>query len=175
VQGNPYGPGAPRLEDAGMPAAAALAGIGAARFALTATGDDCITETPTSWQADCAFEGYTLIGQATKSGDTWTFDVTMTYTAQNSMVITWSGEVTSNEAVLQGRVTARWTYSDGTSSLQWDWDSGFDLALADGCPVGGSAESTWTWRPQSGQGAGSVYQLDVSAEFGPTCGDVRFY
>jgi hypothetical protein len=125
----------------------------------------------------CTFTNYssgasTINGSITSSGDTYTFDITMTLNVGFNYSLTQSGSVTATDTTLDGDISTSWTIEvdasqmTGGASISGDGqvDVTFDLGLEAGCVASGTmsvnGHSTLSAGSQGGSGS---YSLSASA------------
>lgn len=140
----------------------------------------------------CQFDGcstedgsMTIDGSIDVSGDTYSFDVSLTQqygtedtSTENAM--TTSGEITITATLIEGHVAGEvdtvlsYSDEDGTTRITawFDWSLGANEIARDpsGCPVGGSLDASVSAEAQSG-GRDVDYSGSGTVSFGPACGD----
>jgi hypothetical protein len=136
---------------------------------------------------DCAAEdgSWTIDGSIEVSGESFSFDVSMTqhYASDSSSSdtdMTTSGEVTIGADAIDGHIAGEIDTDvssideDGTTTvsawLDWDLDAARVALDVNRCPVGGSLDASVSAEAASG-GRDADYNGSGTVVFGPACGD----
>lgn len=140
----------------------------------------------------CQFDGcatedgsMTIDGSIDVSGDTYSFDVSLTQSygtedTSTETAMTTSGEITITATLIDGHVAGEvetvlsFSDEDGESRISawFEWSLAADQIARDpsGCPVGGSLDASVSAEASSG-GRDADYSGSGTVTFGPACGD----
>ena len=147
-----------------------------------ASPEGCVCDESGCTFTECGDEAGTWVinGSIQKSGDTYTFDYSMT-TNQVGFAWNWAteGEITISATEIDGSMSSQGdgTYDDGQGNSyesSWDWDLTANAIQLDGtgCAVGGSMDASVDY---DGTVNGQAYSYSGSATvtFGPACGQAQ--
>jgi hypothetical protein len=147
-----------------------------------ASPEGCVCDESGCTFTDCGDAGGTweIDGSISKSGDTYTFDYTMSF---NQVGYQWTfdteGELTISATLIDGDLSSDGdgTFDDGQGNSyesSWGWDmTANDITLdGTGCAVGGSMDASVDY---SGTVNGQSYSYsgDATVSFGPGCGQAQ--
>ena len=131
----------------------------------------CVTTDGTLITYDnCDFGGVVLDGTASQSGDHVEVDVTTSMTdPEFSLDANLGVSLTINDQVIVGHLssTAKMTFAEVGGPITSSLSAEFDVALDNGCPIGGFIEIN-----MSASAQGQSESVWVKADYGPACGDV---
>jgi hypothetical protein len=139
-------------------------------------GDGCITSSgDTITYNNCTWLYGRIDGWITVSGNHLSFDLEVDYGDTGfNYTLNMDGSVDVSDTRVVGNFNYVIDANYNGSVLSYRLDGDFDVALVDGCAVGGFLEIHGS---VSASNAGSSGGWDgwVRAEFGPSCGQVRIY
>jgi hypothetical protein len=143
----------------------------------SALGDECIVVTDdTVTYNDCTWLYGRIDGWITVRGDHLSFDLQLDYGDTSfDYTIRMDGSVEVSETRVVGNFDYEIDASFGGSVVQYELDGDFDVALAEGCPVGGYLEIHGSVSATSNAGSSGGWDGWVRAEYGPSCGQVRIF
>jgi hypothetical protein len=158
-----------------MHAPAIAVAIGVADTA-SALGDDCISATAdTVTYNNCTWLYGRIDGWITVRGDHLSFDLDVVYEDTGfDFSIKMDGSIDVSDTQIVGNFSYDFDANYDGSVVEYNLDGEFDVALSDGCAIGGFLEINGRITASAGGSSGG-WDGWVRAEFGPTCGQVRVY
>lgn len=147
------------VASAGNSAAVVAGNADAAYEGENSDVEACVTETANSvtWN-NCNFNGYTLNGSITKSGDTLDLDLDIAFA---SVTVSFTGSLTVTATLVDGDFSVTSTVANQGFTLDVTFDQ---VVLTGGCPTSGTIFVD--------PSLSSAQIRSVLVEFGPNCGDV---
>ncbi|QQR89133.1 MAG: hypothetical protein IPJ88_13055 [Myxococcales bacterium] len=142
--------------------------------AFFAKGDfpDCVTNASgTVTYNDCSVNGiYTIDGTLEVSATGFTSNLTISSDLGGSSTsITMTGSLTLSDTEISGSVNQTVAINAGGNTLDYTINADYDITLSDGCATAGTLKVDGNWSTGT---SGGDYDLNITATFGPTCGDV---
>jgi hypothetical protein len=126
---------------------------------------------------DCGGQGFKFNGTISRTGDTWTFDLTAEFGTGMGLKFTWSfsGEITVTETTLVGNLKGDGTLDvmseQGSGSITYKWELTFtDITFdEDGCATAGSMSGKVSYKVEGGDGSGNYAGSGEVTFDGSTC------
>lgn len=123
---------------------------------------------------DCNYGGGSIDGTISWGSGTFAINVAITVTSNGQNVtVKENGTLTVTETAVKGDFAIDAKLAGSGVTLDYAFDTSYDVTLTNGCPTGGTIEVHGDWtltQPQNYH-----YDVWVKADFGPTCNDVKVY
>jgi hypothetical protein len=157
----------------GADSSAGAASLGAP-VAFSTSSSGCVQATPGHITfTRCSTDGGSFAGQVTYGGGTFTADLTATVAIGSlSFSVSERAELHLSATRATGSVHVDVTLADTQQGLSGSAseDVAVDVGFTAGCPTSGSITVD-----AHGESGGRSASASVEAQFGPACGDVRFF